>query len=399
MRQSLFTIIACMILLIACRKEDPCIDTPGVYIDFEPKYFVGDTIHLSPNNNTTVHWDSHGSGIFVETGTTTCDAASPHLILVSGNNVIEATVTNDCGTGSNSVNVVAEPHYPGTWTQKANMSLSRSNSISFSIGTKGYVTAGSGDNSIELNDHWEWDQSTDTWTQKANLPVARVDGFAFTLNGKGYVGTGQSTSGLLKDFWEYDPMTNLWTQKADYPDERHDVIAFAIGNYGYAGGGDSFQGNYTQSFYRYDPVADMWTFRAQLPSPKARSASFAINGKGYIVGGFSQPWIACNEVWEYDTAANSWTQKAAFEKEIYGYTGFTINNRGYITCGANYGSAISQSYSVYEYDPGSDTWQHKHGFPGGPHGGFSACVIGSSAYLGGGLGEDGYTNEFWEFTP
>src|SRR5687768_11906654 len=77
----------------------------------------------------------------------------------------------------------------GTWTQMANFGgTARWRAVGFSIGTKGYI--GTGNDGVDKNDFWEWDQATNVWTQKANFTgTARSGAVGFSIGTKGYIGT------------------------------------------------------------------------------------------------------------------------------------------------------------------------------------------------------------------
>src|SRR5438552_15178408 len=80
----------------------------------------------------------------------------------------------------------------GVWTtQDSFPGMQRWAAAGFSIGTKGYVGTGAG------NDFWQWDQSSNTWTQKAIYPGSSLSGgVGFSIGAKGYMGIGSTLTEL-----------------------------------------------------------------------------------------------------------------------------------------------------------------------------------------------------------
>jgi hypothetical protein len=70
------------------------------------------------------------------------------------------------------------------------------------------------------------------WTQKADLGgIARQGAVAFSIGSKGYIGTGTGQNGFLDDFWEWDQVSNTWTQKANFGGgQLSGAIGFSIGD-------------------------------------------------------------------------------------------------------------------------------------------------------------------------
>ena len=83
----------------------------------------------------------------------------------------------------------------GNWVESSTFDgNSRANSVSFTIGTKGYLVTGY-DGDDYLADTWEYNSEADYWVQKASFPgVARSSAVGFSINGKGYLGTGYDGS-------------------------------------------------------------------------------------------------------------------------------------------------------------------------------------------------------------
>ncbi|GHN02117.1 hypothetical protein WSM22_36060 [Cytophagales bacterium WSM2-2] len=231
------------------------------------------------------------------------------------------------------------------WTQKADFAgPGRDAAVSFAIGSKGYITTGSGASGY-LKDLWEYDPATNAWTQKEDLGGAgRSGAVGFAVGSKGYIGTGQGSSAILKDFWEFDQASGHWTQKADLAGvARRYGIGVAVGSKGYIGGGNT--PNSLLDFYEYDPASNQWTQKANCPHSFVLPQQFGAGSKVFVgLGGL---------FYEYDPSNNVWTRRADFPgTNLYiNGTAFSIGNYGYI--GLSETQAASNNYlrAFYQYTP------------------------------------------------
>lgn len=281
----------------------------------------------------------------------------------------------------------------GTWMQKATVGGSgRHGAVGFSIGGKGYIGLGNGNNNSPVNDFWEYDPSTNSWTQKANFGgVAREYAVGFSIGTKGYVGTGGG-----QDFWEYDPSANAWVPKANFGGtSRLSAVGFSIGNKGYIGTGlDSTNFNRNRrDFWEYDPSTDSWTEKANFGGvARYGAAGFSIGNKGYIGTGGDSAYHGHNDFWEYDPSADSWTQKADFGGAQRNFAvGFSIGAKGYIGSG-NFND-------FWEYNPTTDQWLQIANLSGTWRYNAVGFSIGTKGYLGTGYVPVYYSDDFYEFTP
>jgi N-acetylneuraminic acid mutarotase len=241
-----------------------------------------------------------------------------------------------------------------TWTQKQNFNSTRWMSISFSIGSKGYIATGDGSTNYP-NDFWEYNSSTDTWNKKSSPPIAgRAAGIGFAINGHGYIGLGYDTSNIFhKDLWEYDTATNNWSQKADFPGgKRAFAVGLSINGRGYVGTGKDSTTDFYNDFWEYDPLMDLWNPKPAFPNGDRTDidgAHFNIGTIGIIGAGWYQPSISnYNDFWGYNPANNSWSQIPSLPAAgREGAINFSIGNKGYIGLGAQLGSV---SYNdLWEY--------------------------------------------------
>ena len=241
------------------------------------------------------------------------------------------------------------------WTRKADFPGNFTGSVvSFSIGTKGYIGT---NNHSETNDYitefWEFDPATNAWTQKASLPTThiRYGDVGFSIGNKGYLGTGAGNDGKdLKDFWEWDQATNIWTRKADFTgNSRYGAVGFSIGNKGYVGTGND--GKDLKDFWEWDQLTNVWTRKADFGGvARSYAVGFSIGNKAYIGTGIGGSFVyAIKDLWEWDQATNVWTRKTDFGGNArYNAIGFSIGNKGYIGTGNGNGKYLKD---FLEFDP------------------------------------------------
>jgi len=294
----------------------------------------------------------------------------------------------------------------GNWVESSTFDGdSRANSVSFTIGSKGYLVTGY-DGDDYLADTWEYNSDGDFWVKKAPFPgVARSGAVGFSINGKGYLGTGYNGEldvEELKDFWEYDPTLDEWTQKADFGGTaRYAAIGFAIGNDGYIGTG--YDGSEQKDFWKYDVASDTWEQSVGFGGQKRQGASvFTIDDVAYIGLGIH------NGAYEEDFYAfngTTWTRLLDLdddEDDDDDYTillssgvGFSLDGKGYITTGIS--GAITTN--TWEYSPATDTWDELPIFEGSARQNASAFTFDTKAYVLMGRSGSYYFDDVWEFRP
>lgn len=291
----------------------------------------------------------------------------------------------------------------GVWNQKTNFGgFARARSISFSIGTKGYI--GTGENGSDAIDFWEYDPQNDTWTQKANIGNSgRSSGVGFSIGNKGYAGLGLTFGQPKNDFWEYDVLNNTWTQVAFFPGiGKISAVGFSIDNFGYIGTGSPTGqiGSETKQFWQYNPVNNSWIQKADFGGfQRDRAVGFSINSKGYIGTGYhfdgTDP-IYYADFWEYNPITDLWLQKATVpELERANAVGFSTISKGYI------GMGYLNKTDFWQYNQNLDSWLQVSSFNGEGRLFPSAFSIGNKGYVGMGyaVGTLGtiYYNDLWEY--
>lgn len=197
-----------------------------------------------------------------------------------------------------------------------------------------------------------------------------------------------------------------WVENSSFNgNSRYGAVTFTIGNKGYLIGGYDGDDYYSDT-WEYDVDNNFWRELASFPGDaRVGAVGFAINGKGYFGTGYNGE-DDLNDFWEYDPASDTWTQKADFsnltdvadtdpnddfkrEKAI----GFAIKGSGYIGTGNN----GSQQKDFWKYDVATDSWSEIPGFGGDKRQDASVFVINDVAYIGTGLQNGSFPEDFYSF--
>ena len=261
--------------------------------------------------------------------------------------------------------------------------IANDGAVSFSIGTKGYVVAGSSTNNMYV-----YDTLANSWSLVGSIPDAAGHAFAmgFAINGKGYV-VGGDTSGIpVNTVWEFDPVAvNHWTQKHDFPAGARDAgFAFALNNYAYVGAGND-NVNLYNDIWKYDPVLDSWTQLSQSVPETGLifPTSFAIGNKGYILTGGIPPFgvSEITDMWCLDGADDSLRVKANF-----GGAGrqaaFAFSNGSFGYVGGGQSNYTANYSDMWMYDPVNDVWSVSISTPMFGAAWSSTFAIGDAGYAG-----------------
>lgn len=283
----------------------------------------------------------------------------------------------------------------GNWILRSSFEgVGRSEAVSFSIGSKGYIVTGY-DGSKRLKDLWQYDADYNFWQQKAEFPgTARHAATGFAIDNKGYIGTGSDGYNRLNDFWEYNSDTDQWLQKTDFGGSaRYNAVGFSISGKGYIATG--FDGNYLKDIWEFDPASGTngrWTQRVSMSGEKRMGAvAFVHNNKAYIVTGVYSGGTV-NDLNVFDpsqTEGQAWTMLRKITNvsdETYDddyaivrskAVAFIMNNKAYISTGMN-GSVLKDTW---EYDFATDTWAAKTAFEGAARTGASAFALSNRGFV------------------
>jgi N-acetylneuraminic acid mutarotase len=280
-------------------------------------------------------------------------------------------------------------------------------SAAFTIGTNAYLGTGYGPTTA----FWRYDADADTWTRKADFAgPARGAAVAFSIGDRGYLGLGYGDNGRFSDLWEYEPAADRWTQRASIPAAVRDhAAAFVIGQRAYVVGGMTCQGDACVSLretWEYEPQADRWTQKADMPEETTAPACFVLSGIGYVGTGTQgplSPQVLSRSLWAYDPQTDTWTRKSGFPGAArYRAVGFSMNGRGYIGTGLQSVTETSAvvSEDFWEYDPQVDVWTQKPDFAGPARGAAVSFTLGTRVFIGTGVGSGRQLlRDFWRTVP
>lgn len=310
----------------------------------------------------------------------------------------------------------------GNWVKRSDFEgVARSEAVSFVINGKSYVGLGY-DGDTRLRDLWEYDLDKDTWIQKASLPDSflntstnkyelvsgRMGAVAFSIGDKAYITTGYDNTNYLKDVLEYNSTTNTWSKKNDFGGTgRWYATAFVVNGKGYVGTG--YDGKYLKDFWAYDPEADSWTQVASVGGSKRMGAtSFVIDGKAYVVAGLNNGSFV-TDFWAYDASADTWTEKnqitdysdKSFDNDYKDIprqylSSFVIGSKAYITGGV---SSTGILETTWEYDPATDLWDQKTSFQGTPRYNAVTFTLQDRGFVLTGRSSGYRFDDCWEFKP
>lgn len=183
------------------------------------------------------------------------------------------------------------------------------------------------------------------WIRKSYFEGSnRANSSAFSIDGRHFLVGGYTGDDYQRDLWEYDPNSDIWIRRADFPGTaRANAVAFSIGQKGYYGTG--YDGR--------DRLGDFWS---------------------------------------YDPASDSWLEIASFPGTTrYNATGFSLAGLGFVGCGFD----GSEQKDFWRYDPNSDSWSTFSSFGGAKRQGAFFFEIDNTIYLGGGINNGSYLQDFW----
>jgi N-acetylneuraminic acid mutarotase len=280
----------------------------------------------------------------------------------------------------------------GNWVNNvyAFSGKAREGAFQFTIGNNtAYVGLGYGGiNGTEyLLDTWRFNIDSLIWEVVAPFPgVGREQSVSFSVGGKGYVGLGYNRllnvdSTNFNDFWEFDPngqtlvagetkpRVGAWTRLNNYPGgARFNAMAFATSTNAYVGGGTDGGGDFFNDCYIYSPGTDTWEEFLPFPGDKREGAmTLILNGKVWFFGGDSNN-VEEFDLWQLDPAATGSNLKWTIETETTDNSNyndfkagvrrsnacaFVLNDLGYVAGGDINGGATTL---VYQFDPIAMTW-------------------------------------------
>jgi N-acetylneuraminic acid mutarotase len=268
--------------------------------------------------------------------------------------------------------------------QNVNADLGKNRASASGFYANGKIYIGNGEDSIHIEDFWEYNIATNEWTEKAGSGVGHYERSTVEINGKGYfiggycsgcVNTTVNPTGLyIDDLLEYNPATNIWTQKAPYPGgKRTGMVSFAHNGKLYAGLGRNGNGAATSDFYEYNITTNSWTSLASAPITGMHLSYFVLNDIGYIVA------FGPSMTYKYNFSLNTWSSEANTLSSAGSpkntNQAFTYQGKAYIVNATDKGDQLS------EYNPTTGTWKQTINLPYTSQG-QSIIVSPNSVYFG-----------------
>ncbi len=289
------------------------------------------------------------------------------------------------------------------WRQRANfLGGGRSSAVGFGISNTGYIGLGYDVNNYKGN-LWRFEPDSNWWISIPNIGGPNQSGIernmsaSFSIGTKAYVTTGSGGAAYMRDTWEYEKQTDTWTQKADFGGTaRRGATAFSIDSVGYVGTGQDL-GGYRKDFYKFSPASNTWTAITSFGGTKRRLAvSFTASGKAYVATG--DDGVIVKDMWEYTPQTDTWVQKAAFAgSPRQNAIAFSLNNEGYI--GTGYDDSFTFKSDIWKYSPVNDQWTAQQSFPAGARAAAAVFTINGVAYIGTGYCDTAIFYDIWEFNP
>jgi len=214
-------------------------------------------------------------------------------------------------TGGNLFDMWMYDSVNDTWTKKASLdslkSTATNSCVSFVFDDVIYVGFGY-DGEGFTKEFWKYnpEPGDGTWTKLNNFPsYGRTGAVLCSNNEHFFCGTGFNTYNQ-SDWWEYYPISDTWKQLKTMPDMgRENATALCVNNRFFVATGRNFGGNLSGGYLKsdimeYDASNNVWYKRGVLPGEDRENAiSFSINGKGYIGFGNSTENVL-NDLWSFE---------------------------------------------------------------------------------------------------
>jgi len=260
------------------------------------------------------------------------------------------------------------------WIEKSSMPIPRWG-IAASSDANGniYVVGGYDGNGIHAFNNLDvFDPAQNKWFSKNSAPIQlNLPGFAFSnVNNKFYLVGGFTSVGIINNVFEYNPTLDQWTVKNSIPlaIQQAKLIEGKNGKL-YSIGGITNAGCFGNVF-EYNPLTDSWTTKASMTIERCDPAvAIDANGIIYAIGGYRDNRFNSEKttaVEAYNPGTNTWTIKSPIPQNRYNANGsasINANGKIYLIGGATGNLSNSQTNTVYEYDPTSDTWTQKSSIP------------------------------------
>ena len=199
------------------------------------------------------------------------------------------------------------------------------------------------------------------------LTITKIDKMEKMTNKNKTISKAKNLTIIFLLLFSQKIMAQTWTAKADFINSESDyAYAFTINDTIYVGNTQGL------GFYKYDYTTNIWSAKSNVPvalSNRWAGIGFAVNGKGYMIGGVNASGVCTKDVWEYDPTSDTWIQKADFPGGKRMNAGcFVIGSKAYIVGGIDTTdigalSPTTPKNDFWQYDPAADAWTSKANIP------------------------------------
>lgn len=278
---------------------------------------------------------------------------------------------------------------------------------------KAILFGGTPDESIVLNDTWEYDTSNHTWSEitiSGDVPQGRVEHVMAYAGGTKIVmfggGDAKVAETLFSGTWEYESSAETWTKYSiSGPNpNRASAMAYAGGNKVVSFGGFTDSG--INETWDYDAATHTWTkpnITGTTPSDRCCHAmAYAGGNKVVMFGGDTGSWtesVSEGTAWIYDAENHTWSENNTTgvkpDARIHHVMVYAGGSK-IIMYGGFKGSRANPEHlsDTWEYDAETYTWTEidTQGNPGG-------SVTDAAAYVGNGkiVLFIGHSRDTWEY--
>lgn len=199
-----------------------------------------------------------------------------------------------------------------SWTKKAGLDSLKTTAtnacVSFVFENKIYIGFGFNSNGF-TQEFWLFNPEqgeSGKWSRLNDFPGSGRSGAVLcTNNDHIFCGTGYNTYNLT-DWWEYFPVSDSWKQLKFIPDMgRENATALSVNNRFFVATGRNFGGSFSGGYFKsdileYNPTTNFWFKIGDLPGEARENAiSFSIEGKGYIGFGGNDTKVL-NDFWSFE---------------------------------------------------------------------------------------------------
>ncbi|MBI4635329.1 MAG: galactose oxidase [Candidatus Rokubacteria bacterium] len=140
-----------------------------------------------------------------------------------------------------------------------------------------------------------------------------------------------------------------------------------------------------------------WTVLAPMPTARQEVAAAALDGRVFVVGGLGPGGAPSAIVEAFDPATNRWETRAPLPAATHHAAAATLEGRLFVIGGFT-GGRVSWTPvgTVYEYDPGRDSWSTRASLAA-PRGALAVAALGGRLHaLGGDSGDPTNAHEVYD---